>query len=76
MLTTLFALCAWAVLDIFSDHDWEQTIDLPARLALIPIFLYQLYLLFLFHRTLRQSASFASECWHFCSPMPNLAPPN
>ena len=71
MIATLLALCSWAMLDIFSEHDWEQTIDLPARLALVPIFIYQLYVLFLFHRTLKKCASFARDCWHFCSPVPS-----
>jgi hypothetical protein len=70
MAATTFALCIWTTLDIFSDHKWAQSIDLPARLALMPIFLYQLYLLFLFHRTLRKCATFARQYWNFCSPIP------
>jgi hypothetical protein len=70
MIATLFALCDWAFLDTFTDQDWEQATDLPARLALMPIFIYQLYVLFLFHRTLKKYAAFARQHWHFCSPIP------
>jgi hypothetical protein len=75
MISIIFALCAWAFLDYFSDQDWSDRIDLPARLILMPIFLYQLYLLFLFHRTLRKSAAFARQYWNFCSPIPAPAAP-
>jgi len=75
MAATIFALCIWTTLDIFSDHQWAQSIDLPARLGLMPIFIYQLYLLFLFHRTLRKSAAFARQYWNFCSPIPPPATP-
>ena len=70
MIAMIFALCVWAFLDIYSDRDWADKIDLPARLLLMPIFVYQLYVFFLFHRTLRKSVSFARQYWHFCSPIP------
>jgi len=70
MIAVIFALCVWGFLDFFSDLDWADQIDTYARLLLIPIFLYQLYIFFLFRRTLRKSSAFARQYWHFCSPFP------
>jgi hypothetical protein len=70
MIAMIFALSIWAFLDIYSDRDWAEQIDVPARLLLMPIFIYQLYVFFRFRRTLRNSASLARQYWHFCSPIP------
>jgi hypothetical protein len=34
--------------------------------------IYQVYLFYLFRRTLLKSAAVARQYWHFCSPMPSL----
>lgn len=72
MIAMIFALCVWAFLDIYSDRNWAEQINVPARLLLIPIFIYQLYVFFRFRRTLRNCATFARQYWHFCSPIPTV----
>ena len=37
----------------------------------ILVLIYQLFVLILFRRTLRKSAAFARQYWHFCSPIPS-----
>jgi len=70
MPAIILAICAWALLEMVSDQDWSDRFDTPARLLLLPIFIYQLFLFFLFRRTLNNSAAFARQYWHFCSPIP------
>jgi len=72
MILSIVALSIWAALEFYSDADWSERFDLPARLLLVPIFIYQLYLFFRFRRTLRKSAAFARQYWHFCSPIPSV----
>jgi hypothetical protein len=42
----------------------------PIAWILVAAAVYQLYIFFRFRRTLRQSAAFARQYWHFCSPIP------
>jgi hypothetical protein len=54
----------------FDNSDLENKL----LLASLPVFAYQFFVLFLFHRTLRKCAAFARQYWHFCSPIHSATP--
>jgi hypothetical protein len=69
-MTALIAVDCYAIgLEILHDREWIERYDFYIGWVVAAIFLYQAYLFFLFRRTLRKSAAFARQYWHFCSPL-------
>jgi len=70
MVAVILADCYVIISNILDDQNWAEQWSFYAGLFIAGIILYQTYLFFLFRRTLRKSAAFARQYWHFCSPIP------
>jgi hypothetical protein len=74
MLALILVYCSAIAVDIFSDERWTEPWSFYIGWVVAAIFLYDAYVFFLFRRTLRKSAAFARQYWHFCSPILSATP--